>query len=121
MSFSSSGSTRKGAIATFVSEKSAATSKAHRQTAPHLAVQIERIDRIDGTSIEVVGKHIDQIIVDIQRRIISNRIDFNLGKKFPRQLAHRIAQRFASLVVLAEKLLEFRLEKAPRYRPESTP
>lgn len=86
MSFSSSGSTRKGAIATFVSEKSAATSKAHRQTAPHLAVQIERIDRIDGTlGIEVVGKHIDQIIVDIQRRIISNRIDFNLGKKFPRQ------------------------------------
>ena len=66
----------------------------------------------DGTvGIEVVGKHIDQIIVDIQRRIISNRIDFNLGKKFPRQLAHRIAQRFASLVVLAEKLLEFRLEK----------
>lgn len=86
--------------------------EAHRQTAPHLAVQIERIDRIDGTlGIEVVGKHIDQIIVDIQRRIISNRIDFNLGKKFPRQLAHRIAQRFASLVVLAEKLLEFRLEK----------
>lgn len=92
--------------------KSAATSKLTGRllrTSPYRSSVLTGSTVPSGSSCRQAYR---SIIVDIQRRIISNRIDFNLGKKFPRQLAHRIAQRFASLVVLAENFLNSALKSS---------